>query len=259
MKIHCTANQKGGVGKSTFTVHCVFAAVERKLRVLLLDFDGQGNTSSTFPKRSTSQSTQYLKASDLFREDSSAPVEALSEYLSIIRSDPELDMIRKLSNDELKMPRSWLKRLSADYDVCFIDTPPALSDVLGAALTAADTVVTPMQIGDYEMQGVEKLFNTIKKVRRELNPKLRHTGILLIKTNTRSREEIEAVATLREKYGGAILQGSLPERAAVKAAIARKKPVWANVRGSSHRKAATEWQTMCNQIIDGVLNAKREG
>lgn len=254
MRILVTANQKGGVGKSTLTAHLVYAAAKKGKRVLLVDLDPSGNLSLTFSKFDKAE-RPGLTSTELFSE--TEPVkrpEIITDKISLITSNKTLTQYLNVEDPQIyQYVRHWLRSMQADYDICLIDTPPTLSSLLIAGMTAADSVLTPIQVGLYEMEGASELFSTIKAVRAKYNPKLKHSGILLVKTNSRSREEKNALAELRANYGSAILDGSLPERAAVRVAVAQKKPVWDNVRGSSHKAAAEEWLTICSKIIDGVL------
>ena len=94
------------------------------------------------------------------------------------------------------------------------------------------------------------LLQTIHIVRTQgFNPRLRHIGILPVKTNNRSTEEREGLASLRAQYGAAILPEVLPERAPVRKAIALRRPVWVATRGDGHLKAAQEWRAACASIL----------
>ncbi len=250
MKILSIANQKGGVGKSTLTVHLAYAAMERGMRVLLVDMDKQGSLSLTFP--ASDKSAKGLLASALYGggETEHLGPEALSEKLAIIRADNGLLSIDKAENAVIRNPASALRRFHSEYDICLIDTPPLLGVRLMASLAASDFVVTPVSVGLYELAGVADLLQTIHVVRTQgFNPKLRHVGILPMKTNTRSIDEFKALDALRQRYGAAILQEMLPERAPVRRAIAKRKPVWVNTRGEGHLKAASEWRAACESIL----------
>ena len=122
-----------------------------------------------------------------------------------------------------------------------------------ASLAAADYVVTPVSVGLYELAGVADLIQTIHVIRTQgFNPRLKHVGILPMKTNNRSAEEREALESLREQYGAAILPEVLPERAPVRKAIARRRPVWVSTRGEGHLLAANEWRAACDSILGRI-------
>lgn len=254
MKILCIANQKGGVGKSTLTAHLAYAALEANKRVLLVDMDNQGSLSLTFEGNGSANETT-LYASRLYAaKHNNLKPEVLSKGLSIIRSDMDLLDIDKADNEVVYRPRAILMKFANDYDLCLIDTPPLLGVRLFASLVASDFVVTPVNIGLYELHGFARLMDTIQKIRENgFNPTLTHLGILLMKTNSRSSHQTQALAAMRKRYGEALLPDTLPERASVRTAVLRRKPVWMNTNGSGHLLAAKEWRSACSYILNAAL------
>ncbi len=252
MKILAVANQKGGVGKSTLTVHLAYAAIEAGLRVLLVDMDKQGSLSLSFPPADDGE--PGMVASRLYEaEPPQASPEWVADGLAIIRADNGLLSIDKAENQVIRRPGAALRRFSRDFDLCLIDTPPLLGVRLMASLAASDYVVTPVSVGLYELAGVADLIQTIHVIRTQgFNPRLKHVGILPMKTNNRSIEEREALDSLREQYGAAILPEVLPERAPVRKAIARRRPVWVGTRGEGHLLAANEWRAACDSILGRI-------
>lgn len=252
MKILSVANQKGGVGKSTLTVHLAYAAAEAGLRVLLVDMDKQGSLSLTFP--TPDGALDGLMASSLY-EVAPPPLrpQPVTENISIIRADNALLMIDKAENEVIRRPGQALRAFAADFDLCLIDTPPLLGIRLMASLAASDYVVTPVSVGLYELAGVADLMATIHVIRTQgFNSRLQHVGILPMKTNNRAKEEVQALEQLREAYGPAILPEVLAERAPVRKAIARRIPVWQSTRGEGHLLAAKEWKAACNSILGRI-------
>jgi len=252
MRTLAVANQKGGVGKSTLTVHLAYAAMEAGLRVLLVDMDKQGSLSLSFPPSAVS-STALLASSLYDAEPGGMQPEKITDALAIIRADNRLLAIDKAENEVIRRPGAALRRFAQEFDLCLIDTPPLLGVRLMASLAAADFVVTPVSVGLYELAGVADLMQTIHVVRTQgFNPRLRHVGILPMKTNNRSSEERQALLALRERYGAAILPEILPERAPVRKAIAQRRPVWVATKGDGHLKAAQEWRAACESVLGRI-------
>jgi len=250
MRVLAIANQKGGVGKSTLAVHLAYAGMDAGKRVLLVDMDKQGSLSLTFT--APADTATGLVASKLFvPEPTDDSPQFLNDKLSIIRADNALLAIDKAENQVIRQPGQVLRRFAADFDLCVIDTPPLLGIRLMASLAAADYVLTPVSIGLYELAGVADLMQTIHVIRTQgFNPRLKHIGILPMKVNSRSSEAKSALATLRNQYGPIILAQALAERAAVRKAIAQRRPVWTNTSGAGHLKAAGEWRAACMDILE---------
>lgn len=254
MKTLVIANEKGGVGKSTLTANLAFAAMERQgLRILLVDMDRQGSLSLTFPP-AVGAPKRSLKASMLFgRGGDGLKPEALSEHAGIVRADKDLLAVDMGGDIDVMAPRTALAALAPQYDLCLMDTPPTLGMRLIASLAAADFLVTPVSMGLYEKAGVEELIRTIATIRNTYNKKMNYMGILPMKTNMRRRSEVEQLAELKAEAGSSMMDVHLPERAAVRNAVDARMPVWLHGRGASDRKAAAEWRSACNLILDRVL------
>jgi len=252
MKTLSIANQKGGVGKSTLAVHLAYAALDAGMRVLLVDMDKQGSMSLSFP--AIADATPGLVASSLYTtEQGEATPEIINDKLSIIRPDLALLTVDKAENKVLRFPAMALRRFSDDYDLCIIDTPPLLGVRLIASLAASDYVVTPVSLGLYELAGVGDLIQTIHVVRTQgLNPKLKHIGILPMKTNSRSSSANKALANFRAAYAASIMAEGLPEREAVRQSVANRRPVWLGTKGAGHLKAAHEWKAACAALLGRV-------
>ncbi|MEQ1545969.1 ParA family protein [Methyloglobulus sp.] len=252
MKVLSIANQKGGVGKSTLTVHLAYAATQLGKRVLLVDMDTQASLSISFENDSAAKG---ILASELYldRLPDGEP-ERINDNLSIIRADDDLLAIDKAENEIIRRPGKAIRTFSKDYDLCLIDTPPLIGIRLMASLAASDLVLTPVNVGLYEMAGLAHLVNTIHVIRTQgFNLRLKHIGILLMKTNNRSKVQAEALAELRKAYGDVIFKEQLPERAAVRTAISERKPVWVKTSGNGHLQAAKEWKAACKAILDNVF------
>lgn len=246
------ANQKGGVGKSTLVVHLAYAAVEAGKRVLLVDLDRQRSLSLSFPAIEGAEPGTI--ASQLFTDPDRVPVpEILGERLAIIRADSTLGAVSGGDLAIARRPGAALARLAAQWDVCLIDTPGAIGfnpPMTVAALLAADAVVCPLSVGLYETTGLADLWGYLRDVRRsDLNPGLRLLGALPSKVNTKSPHEAQALEGLRSRLGTAILPHTLTDRAAVKQAIASRRPVWRGTRGQGHLAAAREWRAACADVL----------
>lgn len=264
MKILASANQKGGVSKTTVIVHVSYAVEAQPVppglgpvRMLLVDLDPQGSFSISFPPKP--DSAPGMLASELFAiEESDAAPEYLKEHVAIIRADQGLE--DWVGRDDEEVIRRFVRRIrkfDGQFDLCLIDTAGELGLKLTAALAAADAVICPVAVGLYEIAGLAKLWGLIKSVKTKYNPRLQMMGMLPSMVNTKSPEEMEGLEALRKKFGTAILPHVLGFRASVKQATARRRPVWSNTKGAGHLAAAREWKAACDTILKNLGSLRK--
>ena len=173
-KIIAVANQKGGVGKTTTSVNLSALVADMGKRVLLVDIDPQGNASSGLGRGHEDGLTVYdvligeCRAREAVVETGYGPLALMPTAIELAGAEIELvgmDNREALLNDALE-------GIKQEFDYIFIDCPPSLSLLTLNALTAADTVLIPIQCEYYALEGVGQLVNTIKLMRKKLNPQL---------------------------------------------------------------------------------------
>lgn len=249
MKIISVANQKGGASKTTTAAHIAWAAQEKGLRVLVVDLDKQGNMSYLF--KGDDAPEDNLNASQLFFRVRENVYPHVFGGVGVVDADFEgLERVESTPDIHLKQFGVNLQLFTDDYDLCVIDTPPSLGKILRSAIIASDYVLTPFQIGVFEMSGASQLLGTMNSIRSSgQNPKLKHLGILPSKIKTNSPQELEYLAQLQKKYGKVVFPMFLAERSAVKQAVASKAPVWQGAKGESHRLARDEWRAAMAEVL----------
>ena len=248
MKILAIANQKGGVGKSTLAVHLAWMAMEQGLRTLLVDLDGQANSTHTFVEQA-----EGVSSSQLFGPPPTDKPHQVSELLALVPADIGTNDLEGLPLDTIQYPARYLRQLNGEYDLCIIDTPPNLGRRLLAALIVADAVVSPMAINGYSIEGISDLQRSIIAVKRKYNPRLRNLGILPNLLNHRSKSQTKNLAELRKALGDRVLPFELTNRVAVSDAIDAGHPVWRKAKGQSSRKAGKEMKAVVKKIIREVM------
>ena len=223
-KIIAIANQKGGVGKTTTAVNLCCALKMKGKRVLLLDCDPQGNSSSGMgvDKHSTPSAYELITKT--------------ADILDCIRKTPYGDMIP--SNKELsgatvvlvnKVRREYvlkdaLQLVYNDYDYIFIDCPPSLELLTLNALVAADSVLIPMQCEYYALEGIADLMTTIKLCNKRLNPSLKIQGIVLTMYDSRTNLTQQVAFELKEYFGGKVYETVIPRSVRLSEAPSHGKP-----------------------------------
>ena len=200
--IICIANQKGGVGKTTTAINLSAALAVSEKKILLVDCDPQANaTSGLGIDRSRLEKTLYHGM--LGRAGvSSLIVDSEISTLKVIPSDIELIgfEVEMMSNpDREKTLKKLISGVNNEFDYIFLDCPPSLSLLTINALTAAHSVLIPLQAEYYALEGLGLLLNTVKRIKRNLNPDLRIAGILLTMFDKRTNLAYQ-VAEEAEKY-----------------------------------------------------------
>lgn len=201
-RIIAISNQKGGVGKTTTSVNLSACVAAEGKRTLIVDIDPQGNATSGLGMAEH----QGLNIYDVLIEGADAAQAAVDTGFSGLMLIPagielagaEIELVGAEGREELL--KKALEPLKAEYDYIFIDCPPSLGLLTLNALTAADGVLVPIQCEYYALEGVGQLMNTIKLVRRRLNPDLALEGIALTMYDARTNLGAQVVHEVRSHF-----------------------------------------------------------
>ena len=207
-------NQKGGVGKTTTNINLGACLAIKGKKVLILDIDPQGNTTSGIGiQKKTLDYTVYdlLIREDFNTED--AIMETSVKGLDIIPASvdlagAEIELVQ-IEDRESRLRRA-LDKVRDKYDFIFIDCPPSLGLLTINSLTAVESVLIPIQCEFYALEGVSQLVNTIELVRGNLNPNLQIEGVILSMFDGRTNLSIQVVQEVKKYFGSKVYSTVIP-------------------------------------------------
>ena len=227
-KVIAVFNQKGGVGKTTTNVNLTASLGTMGKKILVLDLDPQGNTTSGYGiDKNEVEKTIYDVIIDGV-DINETILKTEFENIDIVASDTDLAgcEIELTSRDNREyILKNAIDKVRDEYDYIFIDCPPSLGMLTINSLTAVDSVLIPIQCEYYALEGVSQLMGTIKLVKSRLNPELDIQGVVLSMFDGRANLSIQVVEEVKKYFKGSVYTTLIPRNVRLAEAPSHGKPV----------------------------------
>ncbi|MBP9738119.1 ParA family protein [Candidatus Saccharibacteria bacterium] len=245
-QVIAVTNQKGGVGKTTTTINVAYNIAKAGKKVLLVDLDPQGNASSGLDISKNSATTRDVLVGKSTLAN--AAKESVYKNLFVLPTDAELATLET----EIATAKNRALRLKevlsdTDYDVVLIDCPPSLGLLTVNALTAANSVIVPVQTEYYALEGLGQLLETMKLVRQALNPRLAILGVVMTMHNARTTLSAQVEEQLRANFKERLFETVVPRNIRVAEAPSHGKPVGEYDKWS---KGARAYKALTKEIME---------
>lgn len=249
-KVIAIANQKGGVGKTTTAVNLSSCLAYKGKKVVIIDIDPQGNTTSGLgiEKKSIDKSIYDVIINDEKIENALLPTAISNLYLcpsNIQLVGAEVELVSVISREtRIKVA---IEELRKKNDFILIDCPPSLGLLTLNALTAADTILVPIQCEYYALEGLSQLMNTVKLVQRHLNPSLDVEGVVLTMFDARTNLSLQVVEDVKKYFKNKVYRTIIPRNVRLSEAPSFGLPI---ILYDPKSKGAECYMDLAQEVID---------
>ena len=251
-KIIAFANQKGGVGKTTSAISVASALGIKNKKVLLVDFDPQGNASSSVGiLKSQTKQTIYdvligrAQASDTIIKTEYKKLDVIPSGVDLAAAELELAEFE----DRQYRLRDAIAEIADRYDYIVIDCPPSLGMLTVNALSAADGVIIPMQCEYLALEGLSQMLMTVKQIKKLYNPKLSLTGILITMYNGRLNLSIQVLEELKKHYADKLFSVTISRSVRLSEAPSFGAPIQYY---DKKNKCVRDYSTIAKEIMERI-------
>ena len=262
MKTIALANQKGGVGKTTTAASLGIGLSRQGKKVLLIDADAQGNLTQMlgWPQPDELSPTLADMMGKIITDQPITPGEGILEHKEGIHLLPanielsamEVTLVNTMSRETVL--RQYLSTVQDRYDYAIIDCMPSLGMLTINALTAADSVIIPVQAHYLPAKGLEQLLKTVARVKRQLNPRLEIDGILLTMVDNRTNLSKGIGDLIRRTYGGRVFASEIPRSIRAAEISVENKSIFEHDRSG---KAALAYENLTREVLNSGKQLKK--
>ena len=262
--VYAIASQKGGVGKTTTCENLGVGLAESGKRVLLIDFDPQASLSVAMGWHRPDELDKTVAdiMNKVMNEEPIEPGEGILHHeegvdllpSNITLSGMEVSLVNAMSRESVL--KQYLETVKGNYDVILLDCMPSLGMLTVNALAAADQVLIPVQANYLSAKGLEQLLQTVNKVKRQINPKLKIEGILLTMVDSRTNNAKEVSELIRQAYGGKIkiFDSEIPKSVRVAETSLEGISIYKHDPGG---KAAQAYRNLTKEVIADEQKRRR--
>ena len=253
-RVIAIANQKGGVGKTTTAINLAASLAVAERRVLAIDLDPQGNLTSGLGLEKAAGLYDTL----LSNAPLPAPAATPLQYLQVVQSDGDLaglDVELAAGESREFRLRAAVDAVRDQFDFILLDTPPSLGLLAVNALTAADSVLVPIQCEYFALEGLGAFLGTLDRIRAALNPGVALEGVLLTMADERTNLSQQVSADVRSHFGDQVFKTTIPRSIRLAEAPSFGKPI---ILYDIKSKASECYLSLAREVLDRAAHGTRQ-